>query len=150
MSYPVLHSLPGKYSSEEWRQEERRYLLAGHHAFGILQTFGDQDPLYTLETMSNAPALRSMASTCFPYVSPTTGESQRGISCKGCQIAYEAEMSGENYVRRERIYSRDRFLLHFRECREAERLWLSSAGRTVVVEEPAWTRRGGALYLLRE
>jgi hypothetical protein len=82
--------------------------VSEYHAVEILRINGDQDPRRTLGTLPDSPARRCMASTLLPYVSPTTGESQRGRSCKGCQVAMEADMSDGNFSRRERVYSRRR------------------------------------------
>ena len=142
-SHLVLHSLPGTYSSETKQQRRRRYLVSGNHALEFLRTKEDEDPRTTLGKLPDSQALRCMASTWLPYVSPVTGESQLGRSCKGCQIAMETNMCDENFSRRERVYSREGFLDHFRNCEEAKKLWLSSEGGTAVVEEPEWTKLGG-------
>lgn len=145
MSHPVLLSLPGTYSSDETQQKRRRYLVSGYHAFELLATNGDKDPRAILDKLSGSRAWRCMASTRLPYVSLATGESQIGRSCKGCQIAMEANMCDENFSRRERVYSREGFLDHFRDCEEAKDLWRPSEGGTAAVEEPVWTRLGGLL-----
>lgn len=97
----------------------------------------------TLGKLPDSQALRCMASTWLPYVSPVTGDSQLGRSCKGCQIAMETNICDRNFSRRERVYSRDGFLDHFRDYEEVKELWLSSEGGTVTVAEPEWTRLGG-------
>lgn len=85
-----------------------------------------------------------MTSTWLPYVNPVTGESQRGVSCKGCQVAVKNKtqgLSGPN-----RLYSREEFLGHFRDCGAAKELWLASEGGTVEVEEPE-NGRGSEDYI---
>lgn len=118
---PVLRSLPGTYSSDMTRQKRRRYLVAGYHTLELLRTNEVEDPRTTLGKLPESQALRCMASTWLPYVSLATGESQLGRSCKGCQIAMEANICDENFSRRERAYSREGFLVTFRTAKKQRR-----------------------------
>lgn len=92
------------------------------------------------------PIHRFMVATALPFVNPRTFEIQHGVCCKGCQIAVEKDLIGQNvedYDLRDRVYSNEGFIHHFKWCAEAQALWASSQGGTVRVKEPESTRRGG-------
>jgi hypothetical protein len=44
---------------------------------------------------------------------------------------------------RDRVYSRDGYMEHFKWCSFAQRLWQDSQGGTVPVQVPDWVTRGG-------
>ncbi|KAI1116740.1 F-box domain-containing protein [Nemania sp. NC0429] len=142
-SHPVIHSIPGSYSSNEKEYTSRRKLVSGHHALQFPRADHDEDPQAILGKLPDSPVLRCMAACRLPYLNLATGDLQLGISCKGCQIAMEANFSDANFSRRERLYSRDGFMRHFWDCVEAKELWASSEAGMVAVTEPEWTRRGG-------
>ncbi|EFY89080.1 hypothetical protein MAC_04855 [Metarhizium acridum CQMa 102] len=104
-SIPVLRSVPGTYSSAMTRRSRRTYLASAYHTLEVLPRDENEDPRTTLGGLPDSQVLRCMASTRLPYASPSTGESQLGRSCKGRQIALEADMCEENFSRRERLYS---------------------------------------------
>ncbi|KAI1287848.1 hypothetical protein F5Y03DRAFT_389288 [Xylaria venustula] len=106
-SHPVIHSIPGSYSSNEKEYTSRRKLVSGHHALQFPRADHDEDPRAILGKLPDSPVLRCMAACRLPYFNLATGDLQLGISCKGCQIAMEANFSDANFSRRERLYSRD-------------------------------------------
>jgi hypothetical protein len=108
---------------------------------------GNRNPLY-----------RSMAATALPYVDSRAGgaaQVQHGVSCTGCQISVEKNAAMRGDIAgydisdlRDRVYSRDGYLEHFKWCREAQILWDSSVGGTVSVKIPFGARRGGGFRSL--
>ena len=105
-------------------------------------------PLSLVET----PIHRFMAATALPFVDPCTLEVQHGVCCKGCQIALEKGLiaalgEAADFALRDRIYSFEGFIQHFKWCAEAQALWISSQEGTIPVKEPEATRRGGYFSL---
>lgn len=89
---------------------------------------------------------RYMAASSIPYLDVAAGGVERGLSCRGCQVAWDDEMEDETEERSGLVmsqvvwnYSREGFLEHFRECDEAQALWSASKGGTVPLEEPEVT-----------
>lgn len=89
---------------------------------------------------------RYMAATSIPYLDVAAGGVERGLSCKGCQVAWDDEMEKETEESSEFVmtqvvwnYSREGFVEHFREYDEAQVLWSASNGDTVPSEEPEMT-----------
>lgn len=87
-----------------------------------------------------------MAATSIPYLDVAAGGVERGLSCKGCQVAWDDEMEKETEESSEFVmtqvvwnYSREGFVEHFREYDEAQVLWSASNGDTVPSEEPEMT-----------
>lgn len=86
--------------------------------------------MISMGAMVESPLYRFMASTALPYLDLTNrsndndnnsnanGRVECGVCCKGCQIALKK--------RRDRVYSREGFLEHFRRCRQAQKLWEAS------------------------
>lgn len=146
-AYPVSRSLPGIYSLTTKHHKRRRNLLSENQALEILQQTERGDPQTILEKLPDALSWRHMMSTWLPFVSSAADYPQLGRSCKGCQVAMETGGGMDAFFRRERSFSDDEFLVHFRDCREAEQLWHSSKGGTVEVEEPEWTRLGALLIM---
>ncbi|KAI3390739.1 hypothetical protein diail_8774 [Diaporthe ilicicola] len=146
-AYPVSRSLPGIYSLRTKHHKRRRNLLSENQALEILQQTVRGDPQTILEKLPDALSWRHMMSTWLPFVSSAADHPQLGRSCKGCQVAMETGGGMDAFFRRERSFSDDEFLVHFRDCGEAEQLWHSSKGGTVEVEEPEWTRLGALLIM---
>jgi hypothetical protein len=83
------------------------------------------------------------------YYDRRTGRAEHGMSCAGCQVALEKRIvgsGGEKWASeaRDKVYSRDSFLDHFRWCEQAQLLWrLSGEGDRQPAELPEAARRGG-------
>ncbi|KAL2133610.1 hypothetical protein VTI74DRAFT_2048 [Chaetomium olivicolor] len=139
---PVLRSIPGRY--------------------GLVETIVENRSWLTTKKPSNAS--RSawfhgyLSATALPYADlhSRAPRVQRGLCCNGCQISAGKDrwMHGdlEGYgIRhlRNRVYSRDGYLEHFRWCREAQALWKASRGGTLPVEVPGEAVWGMRLPLLK-
>lgn len=142
---PILYTIPGTYGMSETNRKRRGYFVAKTHCSELLQKDG-LEPLHT--TTSPDPLLvRYMASSSIPYLDVATGCVQTGLSCKGCQAALEDDAieirSTVPFRLRDKVYSREGFLDHFRQCDGAKALWISSKGGTVPFKEPVFTKQGG-------
>ncbi|KAK4250519.1 hypothetical protein C7999DRAFT_38365 [Corynascus novoguineensis] len=129
---PVLHTLP----------DSRRRIVAVEHALGALRQSGVEDPEAAVCRWPDSLTLRFQAATSLPFVERVTGAAESGLSCKGCQLAFERDFSDDHLELRDRFYSRSGFLEHFDECEAAQKLWSSSQQGTAPVEEPQWTGLG--------
>jgi hypothetical protein len=130
---PVLHTLP----------DSRKRIVAVRHALEPLRESGVEDPEAAVSRWPDSLTLRFQAATSLPFFDRMTGESQSGVSCKGCQLAFESSFSDDHLELRDRFYSREEFMGHFDECRAAQKLWASSEeGGSAAVEEPVWMGLG--------
>ncbi|KAJ4302092.1 hypothetical protein N0V88_002228 [Collariella sp. IMI 366227] len=135
----VLRSLPGRYGLVETLVTKRSWLTA------------------TKPSNASRPSNydRMLTGMALPHVDfgPREPRVEPGVCCNGCQVSIEKDelMRGdvEGYgIRqlRDRAYSREGYLGHFRWCREAQALWKASHGGTVPVripDEATWGRRLG-------
>lgn len=131
---PVLHS--------------RKRIVAVQHALALLEGQG-KDAEEAEDIVSRWPdslTLRFQAATTLPYLERTArgeGVAEAGVSCKGCQVAFEADFSDDHLELRDRFYSRGEFLAeHFETCEAAQKLWRASQEGTAPVPEPAWMGLG--------
>ena len=131
---PVLHTLP----------DARKRIVAVSHAVRLLRERGEADPEAAVARWPDSLTLRFAAATSLPYLDRRAGEAQCGLSCKGCQLAFEADFSDDHLELRDRFYSRAEFMQHFDECPGAEKLWVASREGTAPVEEPQWMGLGRA------
>jgi hypothetical protein len=133
---PVLHTLP----------DSRRCIVAVQpHALEALRNergLGEAEAEAAASRWPDSLTLRFQAATSLPYLDRMTGEVQSGVSCKGCQLAFEGDFLDDHLELRDRFYSRQGFMDHFEECAAAQKLWSSSQEGTVPVEEPTWTGLG--------
>ena len=60
------------------------------------------------------PKYNYMGSCALPYYDKLTGDVEHGISCAGCK--------------RDKVYSREGLLEHFKWCKQAQLLWNSTHG----------------------
>ena len=131
---PVLPTLP----------DARKRIVAVSHAVQLLRERGEADPEAAVARWPDSLTLRFAAATSLPYLDRRAGEAQCGLSCKGCQLAFEADFSDDHLELRDRFYSRAEFMEHFDECPGAEKLWVASREGTAPVEEPQWMGLGRA------
>ncbi|KAF4971532.1 hypothetical protein FZEAL_9816 [Fusarium zealandicum] len=138
-----LCTVPGLYSMEEKRVQRPKSLVAIQVATAKLQLRGilDQDAAQAILGRSEHPNQRFMASTAFPWYDPDSDKVESGVSCKGCQVRLENLLVGSDD--RDRVFSTSSYLSHFESCVEAHELWDQSEGGTMLVREPAFTRRCG-------
>ena len=130
---PVLHTLP----------DARKRIVAVEHAVKLLRECGEEDPEAVVARWPDSLTLRFAAATSLPYLDRRADEAQCGLSCKGCQLAFEADFSDDHLELRDRFYSRAEFMEHFDECPAAEKLWVSSREGAAPVE-PQWMGLGRA------
>ncbi|KAL6860985.1 hypothetical protein J3F83DRAFT_716975 [Trichoderma novae-zelandiae] len=120
----------GLYSTDRSYQRGRLRLVP---YFPAMKEFGDR-----LETRAARPqhqpfwdpAHNFMASCELPSYDPQTRTAEYGISCAGCE-ALAAEHDPGQPSRPadapwDRVFSREKFLKHFKMCRQAQKLWDSS------------------------
>ena len=141
---PVVRSVPGSYGMAETKCKERFWLTATKPT-----AKSNPKPLY-----------RYMAATALPHVNFGTGgaaQVQHGVSCTGCQISVEKNVAMHGDIAgydisdlRDRVYSRDGYLEHFKRRREAQILWGSSVGGTVSVRIPFGAQKGGSFHSLND
>ena len=105
----------------------------------------------SLDLTEDEEVNRCMVATSMPFVDITTGSAQSGLSCKGCQVRLEntgmyaasAKQHATAIENRDRVYSEQEFLEHFKECNEAQEMWRLSDNGGKPVMETEFTRRGG-------
>lgn len=153
---PVLRTIPGKYDIFRNYYKKRLNLVAERAVLQRLTSLGIQHLSTTIsELRGGSTAFRCMMATAFPSLDRMSSNVQDGVSCKGCQAALETK-SRENsntmvpYELRDRSYSREKFLIHFESCEEAQKLWQASNVGTISVKEPACTRNSGFISRLEE
>ncbi|OJJ32238.1 hypothetical protein ASPWEDRAFT_61976 [Aspergillus wentii DTO 134E9] len=136
-SIPMLKSIPGIYSMDERSRKKRMWILAAKHITKTLASHGGE-----------APILRYMATTALPYLNMASNSVQYGVCCSGCQIALEEALRysrvDENACAlRDKVYSHDGFLGHFRQCPKAQDLWrMSQEGKDTTRISEFVRRRG--------
>ncbi|KAF2758787.1 hypothetical protein EJ05DRAFT_464639 [Pseudovirgaria hyperparasitica] len=126
-----LRSLPGVYTLAESVLKTRVTLVSTHHAHlssthTHTQTQHPQHPLP--HALPHTPKYTSMGSCALPYYNPLSATLEHGICCAGCQLAIEEDIIGTEgedwaYEARDKVYTRDGFLGHFRWCEQAQLLW---------------------------
>lgn len=143
-----LRTVPGLYSMEEKRARRPKSLIGANMAIAKLQLLGilDQDAALALSGRNEQINYRFMSSTAFPWYDLNTDDVENGVSCKGCQIRVENSLAGSD--KRDRVFSKSGYLLHFESCKEAQELWEQSRGGTMAVREPEFTRRCGYFNVL--
>ncbi len=92
---------------------------------------------------------RYMGSCALPHLDRKTGKVEHGISCAGCELAFENKIIGSRAEKwaseaRNKVYAQDGFLEHFRWCQQAQVLWKSSGeGTKKSTEQLQWAKDGG-------
>ncbi|KAJ3543617.1 hypothetical protein NM208_g3477 [Fusarium decemcellulare] len=163
---PKLRVVYGKYTLETWpKVKTPRYLVLEKNAKETLVSLGLsqaaakravqlQPEHQEHNDIRHLYCYRYMSATAFPWLDPSRDKVERGVSCKGCQFRVE-EYVGNNFPMmeppwgfndRDRIYSADEFLYHFRSCAHAKKVWDDSQGGTVV-QESDFTREGGIIAI---
>jgi hypothetical protein len=146
---PVLHTLP---------DSRKRIVAVRPHAVQALEQNGVRDPEAAARRWPDSLTLRFQAATALPFVDRSwaarrrgeDGQVQRGVSCKGCQVAFERDFSDEHLEMRDRFYSREEFLEHFEECEMAQKLWAAAERGDGAVEGPRWMALGRTFAAPRE
>lgn len=136
----TLRTLPGTYSMEDTSRRSRMRIASTPRQSTTGLTVLRRNRIY-----------RFMASCALPYYDRRTSKVERGMSCSGCQLAFEEgiydprgpENEPTAYAR-DMLYVQDSFLEHFRWCEQAQHLRRSSdEGENDPPELPELCRRGG-------
>ncbi|KAH7227614.1 hypothetical protein BKA60DRAFT_123933 [Fusarium oxysporum] len=144
-----IKTLPGIYSMEELVHKSRIAIVSLHQA-----TLISRWQLQAMRQIHSASSERHrkfnfMGSCALPYYDKVSGNVEHGMSCAGCQLAFEKDIIGAKgekwaFEARDKVYARDGFLEHFRWCEQAQLLWKSSCeGKSRPAELPEAARRGG-------
>ncbi|ATY58575.1 Cyclin-like F-box [Cordyceps militaris] len=140
-------NLPGIYSMNEITHKSRIAVICVHQAVSLVKKNAPAPWKPVGSSRSNK--LNFMGAVALPYYDKGTGRVEYGLSCAGCQLAIEKDIIGTRgeqwaFEARDKVYSRDGFLEHFRWCEQAQRLWRSSSeGGQRPSELPEAARRGG-------
>ncbi|KAF4435626.1 hypothetical protein F53441_13471 [Fusarium austroafricanum] len=157
---PKLRVVYGKYTNEEWPLPKRpKYLIQANRAVEKLQSLDSsiRIPETVLEHQPEHQfhndgqhlfCFRYMAATTFPWYDLNHDKPERGVNCKGCQFRVEEYLLetrasppwGHND--RDRNYTSEEFLDHFRSCKHAKKVW-ANAQENHVAQESHFTRNGG-------
>jgi len=147
-SIPILHTLPGIYSVEESSRKRRiRPVPEEQVTRKLLQIQGlsaEDSPTHPIVKEVIPNTSRFMAATAMPWLDVGRCSVQYGVSCKGCQVAIEKNVSID-FEARDWVFSKDGFLEHYQSCTEARELWKASCGGTIPFDEPELTKRGGCM-----
>ncbi|EHK15319.1 uncharacterized protein TRIVIDRAFT_38294 [Trichoderma virens Gv29-8] len=145
----TFKTLPGIYSMEESIYKSR-IMIASPHQAKLISGREPQSPAQALPgNLGRYRKLAFMGSCALPHYDGQTGKVEHGVSCAGCQLALEKDIIGSRgdkwaFEARDKVYSQDGFLEHFRWCEQAQLLWRSSSeGRNRPAELPEGARRGG-------
>lgn len=125
-----FRTLPGKYMLEGFLYAGRCAIVSQHQA-GI---FTDRFALLWRQgyRSTRLRAFKFMATCALPYWDRQTGQIDPGLSCTGCTLSLSPHINAacnEKWAReaRDKVYGQDEFLDHFRWCKNAQRLWMSSS-----------------------
>jgi hypothetical protein len=152
-STPSLHTIPGIYSLGQVSRKRRMYIIAKSQLqLEAINRHGRAAATANTQELAKTPILTFMAAAALPYFNERTKSIQRGVCCKGCQVAVEMGLvvstgDGTSHKARDRVYSHKGFLRHFQWCAQAQDMceaFLHGQGRII---EPKWTRRGGCFGL---
>ncbi|KAH6954566.1 hypothetical protein DER45DRAFT_570704 [Fusarium avenaceum] len=136
----VVH---GKYSLETWPRVIRPKRLAqARPAIEKLQSLDGSrripkrvlDHLPEHQVRNEAThhyCYRYMAATALPWYDASQDQLELGVSCKGCQFRLEEYVRETNTSLeppwglndRDRVYSTEEFMCHFRSCKHARKVW---------------------------
>ncbi|KAF2425568.1 F-box domain-containing protein [Tothia fuscella] len=160
-STPSLHTLPAMYSLDQVSRKRRIDIIAEHHlqlgatdrhGHGRATAGANANTDTSTQELAEMPILTFMAASALPYFNECTKSVQRGVCCKGCQVAIEEGLvtstgDGTSHQARDRVYSHEGFLQHFQWCAQAQDMWEASLHGQGPFIEPEWTCRGGCFGL---
>ncbi|OOF92495.1 hypothetical protein ASPCADRAFT_55460 [Aspergillus carbonarius ITEM 5010] len=144
---PMLRSLPGTYSMDEIVRKKRTQIMPAEFISRL--SLREANEGARVRQSTETALLRYMVTTALPYLDVESGGIQNGICCSGCQIALERAL-GSSRVQpnacalRDKVYSYKGFMEHFRQCREAQNLWILSNQGVDVANFSEFVRRGGS------
>ena len=153
--FPVVNTIPGIYGPRATIRK-RKLQVVVKTPFSVLLYLQEELGLTgPRRSFISTPLTRYMAASSIPYLDIATGVVHAGVSCKGCHVMMEncrdyGQVFASLFKRREKVFSREEFLEHFRECEGAKALWVSSKEGTVDFKEPKFTKAGGYAGLRRK
>ena len=134
---PLVHTLP----------DSRRCLVSARHAVEVMRENGVEEEAAekAVARWPDSLTLRFQAATSLPYLERWSGQVEAGLSCKGCQLAFEGDFSDKHLELRDRMYSREGFVEHVGGCEAAGKLLAARQSGRGAVAEPTWTGLGRAV-----
>ncbi|KAJ5709147.1 hypothetical protein N7493_010481 [Penicillium malachiteum] len=129
-------SLPGIYTMNETIIKSRTTIVSLHEVMVASKRQSPTQPQASqVIIVDRNQKFNFMRSCALPYYDKATGNVERGISCAGCQLAIEKKIftTGTTTLQfdaRDKVYTQDGFLDHFRWYEQAQVLWKSSAEGT--------------------
>ncbi|KAH7377711.1 hypothetical protein BKA66DRAFT_467671 [Pyrenochaeta sp. MPI-SDFR-AT-0127] len=133
---PALRTLPGIYDRDESRSGRITIVPTQSALSAFREESGGTGPTHNMmNDIYATPTLTFMASCALPSYNLQTKQVENGISCAGCQLALQDDISARTeywaFQVRYKVYSRCGFLKHFVWCEKAQNLWLESKNGTV-------------------
>ncbi|KAF4994715.1 hypothetical protein FGRMN_5604 [Fusarium graminum] len=140
---PRLNVVYGKYTLETWPRVNRpRWLVQAKPAIEKLQSL-DKSYKIPKQVLDHVPehqdryeavhhyCYRYMAATAFPSYDTDRDQIEHGVSCKGCQFRLEEyALATDSSLEppwglndRDRAYSIEEFMCHFKSCEHAQKIW---------------------------
>lgn len=143
---PTIRSLPGTYSMDEIVRKKITQIMPAEFINRL--SLPDANERARVTQSKEKALLRYMVTTALPYLDIESGGIQNGLCCSGCQIALERALGSTTIqpnacALRDKVYSYEEFMEHFRECREAQNLWELSNEGVDVANISEFVRRGG-------
>ncbi|KAK3300681.1 uncharacterized protein B0H64DRAFT_381537 [Chaetomium fimeti] len=153
-SLQSFETLPGTYTMEEAAYKSRTAVVSLYQITLLPQQKGalaweGAHPRPSARELRCRLKYNFMGACALDYYNKQTGKVERGVSCAGCQLAFEKGIIGslgESWARQacDKVYSKAGYLEHFKWCEQAQLLWaLSEGGSHQPAELPEAARRGG-------
>ncbi|RBR08434.1 uncharacterized protein FIESC28_10234 [Fusarium coffeatum] len=158
---PKLRVVSGShYAVEPWPKVKKpKYVVRCKDAFPKLRALNSKirvrdmelpPPNQTVMDVEHMYALRYMASTVFPWYDPSRDKLETGKSCAACQFRVEEyehdspvpSVPPWGYNDRDRTYTDEEFMEHFRSCSFAKEMW-ADFKKNDYIRSSQFTRAGG-------
>ncbi|KAJ4253364.1 hypothetical protein NW762_010519 [Fusarium torreyae] len=148
-----------KRTRDQWTRVKLDAVLASD-VFKAYGTCGDIDEEAVKVLEKAYFHLRLGSCIGYPWLNLKTASTERGVSCKGCHAAYIWDKPDEEdpervydwpnispeYHDRDRAFSKQGFQVHFKSCEYAQKLWSSSDGGTITIQDDVFVKRGGCYW----
>ncbi|PYH37593.1 F-box protein [Aspergillus neoniger CBS 115656] len=148
-SLPILRTIPGIYSMQEVSSKGRRQLVTMDDLIRVVGSKPTSDEEATWTAAKSYSNLPFMATTTLPYLDRASGRIEHGVCCTGCQVSLEEGLTkgmrfgADGLVLRDRVYSHEGLIEHFRECLKAQEVWKLRKMGTSVAKVSEFVRRRG-------
>ncbi|KFX88233.1 hypothetical protein O988_09100 [Pseudogymnoascus sp. VKM F-3808] len=138
----VLWSAPGRDRAP--RRRPKKLILEANAVEALeSQAILKKNPISGLLGRAEEPNQRFMACVPFPSYDTSTGKTEHGVSCKGCQTMFEYGVG--TFRCRNTEFSSVDFLFHFSHCGEARRIWGTSRKGTRNVKVSEFIKHNGCI-----